>query len=491
MTKIWRLDIAAPYERSSTRNQLDSISTKKVLFVNQPRHVVFLLHGIRTQGEWAQRTAAILESDERIRARPIRYEFFDVIRFLTPLSLFRDRPVRRIARLLRDELSRNPASLSIIAHSFGTFVVAKLLEQETDIRFHRLVLCGSIIPDSFDWERYGHRLDSDKDGDWQVVNDCGMRDVWPVLAKSVTWGYGSSGRFGFGHPRVKDRFFDTTHSGFFSSDFVAKYWVPYLSRGEILPGSLDRPTNPWWVSVLTVFKVRYFIVVGAIVAAAYFSAPELRSLTAAMRIPSTTVTDTKAAAAECAAALNWSADQEASTLSSYASTTSPEARVLCERVLRKYPEDPTVNGLFARSLVLEGRLEEAIARFERAAKLGDVHSSLVLGYYFLLWKESDRERGLLYLQDAASRGSTEAIMALGNAYEIGTLARPNYQKAAEYYQQASNAGVADASYRLGQLYESGLGVPKDLSRARALYRLAAGVGHSKSVEALNALSNRE
>jgi pimeloyl-ACP methyl ester carboxylesterase len=187
------------------------------------RHIVFLLHGIRAQGEWAQRAASVLESDPTIRARPIRYEFFDVLRFLLPIPQFREKPVKRIARLLRDELSRKPGRISIVAHSFGSYIVLRLLEREPDIHIHRLLLCGSIIPDSFDWGRHGHRLDADRDGDWQVVNDCGMKDVWPVLAKSITWGYGSSGRFGFGHPRVKDRFFDVGHSGFFGESFIREY----------------------------------------------------------------------------------------------------------------------------------------------------------------------------------------------------------------------------------------------------------------------------
>ncbi len=462
--------------------------------MTEPRHIVFLLHGIRTQGEWAQRTASILESNPQIRARPIRYEFFDVLRFLIPLSIFRERPVRRISRLIRDELSRQPTALSVVAHSFGTFVVAKLLEKEPDIRFHRLIFCGSIVPDTFDWERYGHRLGADCEGDWQVLNDCGMQDLWPVLAKSITWGYGSSGRFGFGHPRVKDRFFNTGHSGFFSQDFVRTYWLPYLSDGVIVQGVLDRSTNPWWVSLLTVFKLRYIAALLIVLAAIAGGAPMLRRAIPLTLFPSSLASragsDSEFQAAECRAALTWSADQEASTLSSYSKSFDPAPRVLCKLVLDEYPNDPSINGLFARALVVEGRLEEAIARFERAAKLGDVHSNLVLGYYFLLWRESDRSRGLAYLQYAAQHGSSEALLALGKTYELGTLAPPNYPKAAEYYKTASNAGVVDATFRLAQVYEHGLGVAEDLAKAKVLYRAAAGVGHPGAVEALNALSKR-
>jgi pimeloyl-ACP methyl ester carboxylesterase len=126
----------------------------------QRRHVVFLIHGIRTQGEWQERAQAILEADSLVRIRPIRYEYFDLVRFLLPFQWFREKPVRRVAALMRDELSRGPTNLSVVAHSFGTYIVAKILEREHDIRFHRLLLCGCIIPASFEWQKYAYRLDS-------------------------------------------------------------------------------------------------------------------------------------------------------------------------------------------------------------------------------------------------------------------------------------------------------------------------------------------
>ena len=93
------------------------------------------------------------------------------------------------------------------------------------------------------------------------MNDCGMTDMWPVLAKSATWGYGSSGRFGFGHTRVKDRFHRGGHGDFFSERFARDYWLPYLSGGIVNTGEVERPSSPWWQSVLTVAPLKYVILV--------------------------------------------------------------------------------------------------------------------------------------------------------------------------------------------------------------------------------------
>lgn len=235
------------------------------------RHTVCLIHGIRTRAEWAERAASVLQaSDLSIRAVPLRYGFFDGIRFLLPWSRTRSRPTNRIIRLLRDEFARKPDHVSVIAHSFGTYILARILQSTSDIRFHRIILCGSIIPDEFPWEDFSHRLDSDANNEWHAVNDCGMRDIWPVLAASATWGYGSSGRFGFGHGRVKDRFFSIGHGDFFSDEHVRTNWLSYLSAGTVVDGVLERPTTPWWVSLLTVVKVRYLLALIVVLAMAAF-----------------------------------------------------------------------------------------------------------------------------------------------------------------------------------------------------------------------------
>lgn len=220
-------------------------------------HVVLLIHGIRTQGEWQQRAAATLEEEPTIRVRPTRYEFFDVVRFLLPFDALRRYPVTRVTTLIRDELTKHPDQISIVAHSFGTYIVSQMLLNEPDLDFHRIILCGSIIPDGFPWEKFRHRLSPQASADWQVVNDCGLNDPWPVLAQSITWGYGASGRFGFGHGRVKDRYHAVGHSGFFDESFVRRYWLPYLVSGDVVEGQLGRPQNSWWISISTVLRLRY------------------------------------------------------------------------------------------------------------------------------------------------------------------------------------------------------------------------------------------
>ncbi|MDA8019457.1 MAG: hypothetical protein MPN21_18600 [Thermoanaerobaculia bacterium] len=152
--------------------------------------------------------------------------------------------------------------VSVIAHSFGTFLIARTLQENPDIRIHRLILCGGIVPDDFGWEGVTAQLNTDRSGMVHVVNDCGLKDLLPVLAKSCSSAYGSSGHFGFGHPRVHDRFFPWGHGGFFLRRRIRKYWLPYLKEGRIEKGLSDQPTTPWWVSILTVLKLKFLVPLG-------------------------------------------------------------------------------------------------------------------------------------------------------------------------------------------------------------------------------------
>lgn len=217
-----------------------------------PDHVVVLLHGIRTEAPWAEMVRQVLAAHAPgIRVFPFRYGYFDVFRFLSPVGT-RRRPAEMVVRRLRVLKEEFPGvPLSVVAHSFGTYTIARILDDETDIRLHRLLLCGSIIPQDYRWDKVSDRIDE------EVVNDCGARDVWPVLARAGTWGFGPSGTFGFGHPAVRDRFHDFRHSDFFDPDFVRRFWVPYLVDGEIVASEWEaaRPTPPWWMSALRLVRL--------------------------------------------------------------------------------------------------------------------------------------------------------------------------------------------------------------------------------------------
>ncbi|WP_241074821.1 hypothetical protein [Achromobacter insuavis] len=202
--------------------------------------IVMLVHGIRTHAEWQERLRDKLAA-VNIKAQPIGYGIFDAIRFVCPIGT-RAAPRRKVERELRSLRMRYPdAEISVVAHSFGTYLIAQILEDATDIQLHRLLLCGSIIPPKYRWDKVQHRISG------SILNDAGTKDIWPALARS-TWGYGASGVLGFKTTGVEDRFHECAHSDFFKNEHMEKYWLPFLQTGQIVPASGDRPSPPGHIS---------------------------------------------------------------------------------------------------------------------------------------------------------------------------------------------------------------------------------------------------
>lgn len=213
-------------------------------------HVVILLHGIRTQAPWFEKVASVLRRTKGLEVFPIRYGYFDAIKFLCPV-LTRSGPAKDVEREIRMIRFAHPAAtVSVLSHSFGTYTICRVLYDNPDIRIDRLVLCGSVVRQRFHWDRISEQIRG------RVLNDCGTNDIWPLLATGVTWGYGPSGTFGFGSYKVRDRFHPFPHSGFFDEQFVKEYWVPYLLYGQVVDSALDpqRPTPPLWQSAILFAK---------------------------------------------------------------------------------------------------------------------------------------------------------------------------------------------------------------------------------------------
>ncbi|QDC09886.1 hypothetical protein FHY55_11785 [Oceanicola sp. D3] len=222
----------------------------------EKNHIVLLIHGIRTQGSWAEMVSQTLERDPTIKVQPIKYGFFDTFRFLSPFWT-REEPIRRVIQEYRDTRRNFPnAKISVIAHSFGTFALTKAL-RAPDIELYRIILCGSIVPESFRVASHRAQITFDP-----ILNDCGTHDIWPLLAKSVTWGYGSTGTFGFGTVGIRDRFNKFSHSQYFSQDFVEEYWRPYISEGVVVPTEweVERGNPPYWQSLLSILPLKILYV---------------------------------------------------------------------------------------------------------------------------------------------------------------------------------------------------------------------------------------
>lgn len=219
--------------------------------IGRPHTVCVTLHGIRTHGEWQEKLKLLLDQNyDNIKTEVLSFGFKDVFTFIFPVFL-KSRAKEYIKRQIDDLLPEYRSSIRIlVAHSFGTFIVANLLKSNPTYEFDRVILCGSIVPEKFDWETLKN---FPKGG---LINDCGSEDIWPVLAKAGGTDYGDSGISGFTSHKVDDRYHKCGHDGFFDDDFMETFWLPFIADGHKVSSlwGAKKPSKKYIYSLLTLTR---------------------------------------------------------------------------------------------------------------------------------------------------------------------------------------------------------------------------------------------
>jgi hypothetical protein len=211
--------------------------------VSEERPIIFSLHGIRTRGAWQKADLTRVLSEAGFDHLALDFGFFRALRLLRPavrrrqVDWFRDRYTAEM---------RGRSSLpSVIAHSFGTYIVAEAMRIYPEVCFSQIILCGSIVRQDFPWSKL-----TDAGQVWRVLNDFGRRDFWAGIVVWVVGDAGSSGVEGFSDTaggRVIQRSHpDWRHSDFFYELNYRRNWTHFLqgnSPGP--PGTAAGGTTNW------------------------------------------------------------------------------------------------------------------------------------------------------------------------------------------------------------------------------------------------------
>jgi pimeloyl-ACP methyl ester carboxylesterase len=161
--------------------------------------IVVTLHGIRTRGQWQKQVTPYLARHGLIPYH-LDYGFFGVLSFVLPWT--RANRVQWLRDELRDLMDRTGAKrVSVIAHSFGTWLALEALEAENgNLRFDRVVLTGSIVRRDFPWaqtirrKRWAQAVRNERAaGDWVVR----AAELFARLAAPIAPRAGASGALGF------------------------------------------------------------------------------------------------------------------------------------------------------------------------------------------------------------------------------------------------------------------------------------------------------
>lgn len=210
---------------------------------------VLSLHGMNTLGAWQEKLNWLVARTYG-RAVPVVVYKYGMVR-PGVLFRFRHRQLRRqVAERLRS-LSAEAESAGyrpepdVIAHSFGTLLLARALEADETLRVGRVILAGSILRPDFDWRRLIDRGQVDA-----VLNHYGTADGPVAATHFLIPDSGPAGRRGFDTPGVINvEAKDFGHSTVFGDRLDSVFqgvWRPFLSAKD--PGALDLPEikTPAW-----------------------------------------------------------------------------------------------------------------------------------------------------------------------------------------------------------------------------------------------------
>ena len=238
--------VSTVYRPDASSPDLDIV---KVAYLNrhwsntqETKGVIVPIHGIRTHAEGWLPHLCLSATTSGWAIAPYIYGY----RELSILTSTKDRTqvVEGFRDWLIDIRRKYEGPISVIAHSFGTYVVGRYLMQAGDISepLDAVILCGSILTRDYDWSKHldeavvGHVLNtiSEKDEWVKFMPDGGI----PLLAGDDL--YGDAGWSGFtaNHPRLKQiRSALLMHNNVFKDDVVVGEWLPFL---ELAKGSQYR-----------------------------------------------------------------------------------------------------------------------------------------------------------------------------------------------------------------------------------------------------------
>ena len=224
-----------------------------------PKPIVISLHGIRTHGAWQKRIIPALAENDFIPV-PLDFGFFRAIQLVIPSM--RDRKVEWLLTEYTKAIGNNRQTRppSIIAHSLGTYLVARLMEKYELVRFDQIIFCGSIVYKDYPWTTIVKREQVTR-----VLNDYGGKDIWAKAAQWVVNDAGPSGAEGFSDRAggcVIARFHpDFHHSDFFHPLNYEKVWVPFLQgrNPQVIIGLPNRPTNWKFRALLIAVLISVFL----------------------------------------------------------------------------------------------------------------------------------------------------------------------------------------------------------------------------------------
>lgn len=223
---------SAPSKRSRDYEVVKAGYMGRHLQLQTAKGVIVPIHGIRTHADWMPHLS-LFASATGWAVAPYVYGYQGV-------SILRNETdKRKVVEGFRDWIatvrSNFDGPISVIAHSFGTYVVGRYLQEAKDIagEFDAVILCGSILNKDYKWNDC---FDSGKVG--RVLNVVSEADEWVkhMPEGGVRWImedslFGKAGCEGFSCENERLQQFKSAllaHNNIFKVDVIKGVWLPFL-----------------------------------------------------------------------------------------------------------------------------------------------------------------------------------------------------------------------------------------------------------------------
>lgn len=214
---------------------------REIIDLNEPEGILVTVHGLLTTAAWNGDVMPIASSQGWIVA-PFSYGY------QTPEILLSEKGRKEVVGRFRNWIyeiqqtyGTSGANISVIAHSFGTYIVGAYLAGFDDIppvTFESIILTGSILNEEYDWDSCSGK----KVG--RVRNEIAPNDQWVKWMPSKKWLgldplFGQAGVKGFKSEskilsQHSSNIFD--HNNVIKPDVIKQVWMPYLrsNRGIMM-----------------------------------------------------------------------------------------------------------------------------------------------------------------------------------------------------------------------------------------------------------------
>ncbi len=199
--------------------------------------LIVTIHGIRTgnTNRWDERFQKLVKeelSHKNYEVKIFDYSYFNMLQFGNRWS--RNNAICKFYKFYDENFDpENPPS--VVAHSFGTYILFKTLNKHKHIKFDKIIFCGSILSSKINWRKILEL------GQFNTLyNHHGWNEWFLIGSKVITLSRfcGHAGKKGFKDippkfiSRIINEDYNYNHGDYFLKSGMKANWLKYFFNQE-------------------------------------------------------------------------------------------------------------------------------------------------------------------------------------------------------------------------------------------------------------------